>query len=273
MNYLIGDLQGCCDALDRLLATVAFSPSSDHLYLLGDLANRGPATLATLRRVHNLAGSATTLLGNHDLHLIAVAHGLRRPQRGDTLDELLAAPDRDALVDWLRHQPLAAQAHGWLMVHAGVPPQWDAAGTLTIAGEVERELQGPDPAAFLRVMYGNEPARWEDDLAGDDRLRFAVNALTRMRFCRADGTLDLKAKENAALAADGLIPWFEVPGRRTEGVPIAFGHWSTLGLVNRPDLLALDTGCIWGGRLTAVRIDGGAREVFQVECEQAQAPG
>ncbi len=277
MNYLIGDLQGCCDALERLLTKVGFSPSRDHVHLLGDLANRGPATSGTLRRVQQLGAAATALLGNHDLHLIAVAHGIRPPQRGDTLDDLLQAPDRAALVDWLRHQQLAVQAEGWLMVHAGVPPQWDAATTLALAGEVQAQLRGPAPADFLRVMYGNEPSRWHDGLQGDDRLRFAVNALTRMRFVHAHGplagALDFKTKEGAADAPEGLVPWFDAPGRRTAGVPVAFGHWSTLGLVNRPDLLALDTGCVWGGQLTAVRVDGGVREVIQVDCEQAQKPG
>ena len=273
MNYLIGDLQGCCDALERLLVKLDFSPSRDHAYLLGDLVNRGPASLTTLRRLHGLGGSATCLLGNHDLHLLAVAHGVRDAGRSDTLAELLLAHDRSALIDWLRQQRMAQHAHGWLMVHAGVAPQWDLATTLQLAGEVEQRLRSPDLVDFLRVMYGNEPSRWDAGLQGDARLRFAVNVLTRIRFCSADGTLDLKTKEGAGAAPDGFYPWFEAPGRQTAGVPIAFGHWSTLGLVNRPDLLALDTGCVWGGELTAVRVDAGAREVTQVACEQAQQPG
>jgi bis(5'-nucleosyl)-tetraphosphatase (symmetrical) len=273
MNYLIGDLQGCCDALERLLAKVDFSPSRDHAYFLGDLVNRGPASLTTLRRLHGLGSAATCLLGNHDLHLIAVAHGVRAAGRSDTLAELLQAPDRAALIDWLRHQRMAHHAHGWLMVHAGVAPQWDLPTTLQIAGEVEQRLQSAQLVDFLRVMYGNEPSRWDARLQGDARLRFAVNVLTRIRFCSADGTLDLKTKEGAGAAPDGFHPWFEAPGRQTADVPIAFGHWSTLGLVNRPDLLALDTGCVWGGQLTAVRVDGGLRDVTQVQCEQAQRPG
>jgi bis(5'-nucleosyl)-tetraphosphatase (symmetrical) len=273
MNYLIGDLQGCCDALERLLAKVDFSPSRDHAFFLGDLVNRGPASLTTLRRLHGLAGSTTCLLGNHDLHLLAVAHGVRQAGHSDTLAELLQAPDRHALIDWLRHQRMAYHAHGWLMVHAGVAPQWDLATTLQLASEVEQRLQSPQLVDFLRVMYGNEPSRWDASLLGDARLRFAVNVLTRIRFCSADGALDLKTKEGAGGAPHGFYPWFEAPGRQTAGVPIAFGHWSTLGLVNRPDLLALDTGCVWGGQLTAVRVDGGAREVIQVQCEQAQRPG
>jgi bis(5'-nucleosyl)-tetraphosphatase (symmetrical) len=273
MDYLIGDLQGCCAALDRLLATVGFSPSRDHAYLLGDLVNRGPASLATLRRLQGLGSAATCLLGNHDLHLLAVASGLRPSGRHDTLAELLAAPDRPALVAWLRQQRLAVHERGWLMVHAGVAPQWDLATTLQLAGEVEARLASRDLPDFLAVMYGNRPDRWDPALQGDDRLRFAVNTLTRIRFVSADGTLDFDTKEAAGAAPQGLYPWFEAPGRKTEGVPIAFGHWSTLGLVNRPELLALDTGCVWGGRLTAVRLDGDRREVIQVECEQAQKPG
>lgn len=274
MNYLIGDLQGCCDAFERLLERVDFSPSRDRLYLLGDLANRGPATLATLRRLIGLGDAATCLLGNHDLHLLAVAHGTRKPSKGDTLDDVLEAADRPAIVDWLRHQRLAVHEHGWLMVHAGVVPQWDLATTLALAGEIEARLQAPDLADFLAVMYGNDPSRWNDGLRGDDRLRFAVNVLTRMRFCSADGTLDLKTKDGQGDPPPGMHRWFEAPGRRTAGQPIAFGHWSTLGLVDRPDLLALDTGCVWGGRLSAMRIGPtGHREgLVQVDCDQAQSP-
>jgi len=271
MNYLIGDLQGCCDPLEQLLAKIDFSPSRDHAYVLGDLVNRGPASLRTLRRLQGLAGSATCLLGNHDLHLLAVAHGVRAPGRRDTLDEVLAAPDRPALIDWLRGQRMAVQAEGWLMVHAGVAPQWDVATTLALAGEVEARLRGDGLADFLRVMYGNEPSRWDPALAGADRLRFAVNVLTRIRFVAADGTLDMSSTEGADATPAGLYPWFEAPGRRTAGVPIAFGHWSTLGLTLRPDLMAIDTGCIWGGKLTAVRL-GARPEVIQVACEQAQKP-
>jgi bis(5'-nucleosyl)-tetraphosphatase (symmetrical) len=273
MNYLIGDLQGCCDALERLLARVDFSPSRDRAYILGDLVNRGPASLTTLRRLQGLGNAVTCLLGNHDLHLLAVAHGIRPAGRSDTLGELLEAPDRPALVDWLRHQRMAVNEHGWLMVHAGVVPQWDLATTLQLAGEVEQRLRGPELVDFLHVMYGNEPSRWDAGLQGDARLRFAVNVLTRIRFCSADGSLDLKTKEGAGATPPGLYPWFEAPGRLTAGVPIAFGHWSTLGLINQPDLLSLDTGCIWGGKLTAVRVDGASREVFQVDCEEAMKPG
>ncbi|RZJ13687.1 MAG: symmetrical bis(5'-nucleosyl)-tetraphosphatase [Rubrivivax sp.] len=273
MDYLIGDLQGCCNAFERLLARIDFSPSRDHLWLLGDLVNRGPESLATLRRLHAMGDAATCLLGNHDLHLLAVAHGVRPPHRNDTLGPILQAPDRYALLHWLRHQRLAVFDAGWLMVHAGVVPQWSLDDTLMLAGEVEGVLRGPDLPSFLREMYGNEPARWDAGLSGVQRLRFTVNALTRLRFCSTDGTLDFETKDGAGAAPDGFLPWFDVPGRRTSAVPIAFGHWSTLGLVDRPYLLGMDTGCIWGGQLTAARVDGTARDIIQVACEQAQRPG
>lgn len=273
MHWLVGDIQGCDDALARLLAEIGYSPSRDHLHALGDLVNRGPRSLAVLRRLRALEGSATCLLGNHDLHLLALAHGVRRAHRSDTLHEVLAAPDREAWLDWLRQRPLADQAQGWLLVHAGVPPQWDVAQTLALAHEVEAVLRGADLAAFLGLMYGNQPARWSEALYGVERWRFVVNALTRMRFVAADGTLDFQVKEGADAAPPGLLPWFEAPGRRTLGTPVAFGHWSTLGLIDRPDLLALDTGCVWGGSLSAARVDGGRRELVQLRCAQAQAPG
>lgn len=273
MNYVIGDVQGCCDALNRLLAEIDFSPSRDHVVVLGDLINRGPQNMATLRRLRDLGTAATCLLGNHDLHLLAVAHGMRPAHRGDTLTDILDAPDRDAWIAWLREHRLAVHEQGWLMVHAGVVPQWDLQTTLQLAGEVEQHLRSDDMHAFLRVMYGNEPARWDAALTGNDRLRLAVNVLTRIRYVAPDGTLDLRVKTADAALPRGYVPWFEAPQRRTQGVPIAFGHWSTLGLVNRPDLLSLDTGCVWGGSLTAARIDGGRREIVQVRCAQAQRPG
>ena len=273
MIYLVGDLQGCCKPLERLLQTIDFSPSRDQLYVLGDLVNRGPDSLGVLQRLRSLEGAATCLLGNHDLHLLAVAHGVRKPHRSDTLDPILHAADRDDWLNWLRQQNLAVHAHGWLMVHAGVVPQWDAAQTVALAGEVEAMLRSPDVGAFLTTMYGNEPARWDERLQGVDRWRCVVNSLTRLRFCAADGTMEFATKEGAGGAPEGYLPWFEVPGRRTQGTPVAFGHWSTLGLINRDDLLALDTGCIWGGHLTAVRVDGATREVIQIPCPQAQKPG
>ena len=273
MHYLIGDLQGCCDALERLLAEIGFSPSRDHLHVLGDLVNRGPASLGVLRRLRGLGSAATCLLGNHDLHLLAVAAGVRKPHRKDTLEQVLADTEREAWLDWLRQCRLADTACGWLTVHAGVLPQWSAERTLALAREVESMVRSPQLPDFLQVMYGNEPARWDDDLGGFDRWRFIINVLTRIRFCTADGLLDHDTKDGADSAPPGHAPWFEHPGRASAGQPIAFGHWSTLGLVNRPDLLAIDTGCVWGGALTAVRVDGGRREVVQVRCEQAQVPG
>lgn len=273
MHYLIGDLQGCCDAFERLLATLDFSPSRDRLYLLGDLVNRGPASLATLRRLQGLGEAATCLLGNHDLHLLAMAAGVRKPHRGDTAQEILGAPDREALLDWLRQQRMACFAQGWLMVHAGVLPAWTTEQTLQLAGEVEALLRGPELAEFLPQMYGNEPEQWDEGLRGVPRLRCIINALTRLRFCDAQGRMDFKTKDGADAAPPGYMPWFEVPGRRSAGTPIAFGHWSTLGQLLRPDLAALDTGCVWGGQLSALRVDGGRRELIQVECTRAQVPG
>ena len=272
---MIGDVQGCDEALARLLAHIGFSPSRDTLYLLGDLVNRGPQSLAVLRRVMALDGAARCVLGNHDLHLLALAQGVRKPHKSDTLQAVLDAPDRTQLIDWLRTQPLALSAHGWLMVHAGVLPQWSAAEALALAGEVQAVLSSPQWPDFLHQMYGNQPDRWRDDLRGIDRLRVVVNALTRLRFCSADGVMDFDTKDSAAAAPPGFVPWFEVPGRCSAGTPIAFGHWSTLGLLQRPDVLALDTGCVWGGCLSAARMLGAAGqvEVLQVTCEQAQKPG
>jgi bis(5'-nucleosyl)-tetraphosphatase (symmetrical) len=272
MDLLIGDVQGCDAALQRLLDAFGFSPSRDHLVVLGDLVNRGPASLAVLRRLHALEGSATCLLGNHDLNLLAVAHGVRRLHRNDTMGDILGAPDREAWLDWLRHRPLAAEACGWLCVHAGVPPAWTREDVMARAAEVQAVISGDGLEDFLAQMYGDQPSRWDDALQVPARLRFIVNALTRMRFCTPDGVLDLKTKEGAGAAPPGYLPWFEVPGRRTASTPIAFGHWSTLGLVNRPALLGLDTGCVWGGALTGVRVDGGRREVLQVRCEAAAQP-
>ncbi len=272
MHYLIGDLQGCCDALDRLLAELGFSPSRDRLHVLGDLVNRGPASLATLQRLRSLGNAATCLLGNHDLHLLAVATGGQRPHRSDTLDDILASPERPALLDWLRHGKLADMAHGWLLVHAGVVPQWTAAQTLALAAEVQAVLTGPGLADFMQVMYGNRPARWSEALDGHDRWRMVLNVLTRIRYCTPEGTLEFDTKDGSGVAPAGHLAWFDVPGRLTQDQPIAFGHWSTLGLRNRPDLLSLDTGCVWGGALTAVRVDGGRREVTQVACPEGRTP-
>jgi bis(5'-nucleosyl)-tetraphosphatase (symmetrical) len=274
-NYMIGDVQGCDEALGRLLETVDFSPSRDTLYLLGDLVNRGPQSLAVLHRLMALEGSAHCLLGNHDLHLLATAHGVRKPHRSDTVQDILNAPDRSALLDWLRHRPMALYAHGWLMVHAGVLPQWDLTQTLALAGELETVLRSPGWADFLAGMYGNQPDFWSDSLRGAERLRVIVNSLTRLRFCSAQGVMEFDAKDGADTAPPGFMPWFDVPGRRTAGVPMAFGHWSTLGAVQREGVLPLDTGCVWGGCLTAARIGSapGSFELLSVRCAQARKPG
>ena len=271
--YLLGDIQGCDAALGLLLDKVAFSPSRDSLYCLGDLLNRGPDSLGVLRRLMALGDSAPCILGNHDLHFLAVAAGVRSAGKHDTLASLLSAPETDALRDWLRFQPLARQLNTpeetFLLVHAGVLPQWSAAQTLALAGEVQSHLQAPDFGDcrdWLATMYGNEPAAWRDDLQGAERLRVVVNALTRMRFCTADGVMEFASKEGAGAAPAGFMPWFEVPGRASADVCVAFGHWSTLGHISRPNLLALDTGCIWGGCLSAMRVDGGRRELLQIDC-------
>jgi bis(5'-nucleosyl)-tetraphosphatase (symmetrical) len=270
--YLIGDVQGCDAALGRLLEKIGFSPSRDHLVLLGDLVNRGPESAAVLRRLMALQGSATCLLGNHDLSLLAVAHGTRAPHRNDTMDSVLHAPDREAMLGWLRQQHLAIERVGVLMVHGGVLPQWDAQDTLRLAGEVEAVLRDAGAlAAFLPQMYGNEPDRWNESLQGAARLRVVVNALTRLRFCTPDGVMHLKASGPLDAAPAGTLPWFDIPGRRTAGTTVAFGHWSQLGLLLRDDVIALDTGCVWGGCLSALEL--GSRRVVQVQCEQAQTPG
>ncbi len=272
--YWVGDVQGCDAPLGRLLAEVDFSPSRDTLFVLGDLVNRGPASAQVLRRLMAMGHSVQCVLGNHDLHLLAVAAGAGRLKPMDTLDSLLHASDRPALLDWLRHQHMALWDQGVLMVHAGVLPSWSVAQTLALAGEVESVLRGPNLNDFLHQMYGNEPVAWRDDLTGMARLRVVVNALTRLRFCSADGVMEFASKEGAGAAPAGFMPWFEVPGRQTANVTVAFGHWSTLGSLQRTDVWALDTGCVWGGCLSAMRLrSDGQHELIQVKCEQAQKPG
>ncbi|MEY4756861.1 MAG: hypothetical protein RJA34_1759 [Pseudomonadota bacterium] len=282
--YLIGDVQGCDDALGRLLHTLDFSPSRDTLYLLGDLVNRGPASAAALRRLIGYGDAARCLLGNHDLHLLAVACGAQTQKPLDTLDDVLQAPDRIELLHWLRHQHLAlfthVGSHPLLMVHAGVLPSWTAEQTLALAAEVQdvlRHASAADLRHFLRQMYGNQPNHWADDLTGMDRLRVIVNALTRLRFCNAQGHMEFATKEGAGAAPAGYMPWFEVPGRQTAPIKVAFGHWSTLGWLGRHDVLALDTGCVWGGCLSALEISastngGWQQSLVQVRCEAAQVP-
>ncbi len=272
--YCIGDLQGCASALDSLLATLDFSPSRDTAYFLGDLVNRGPDSLGSLRRIAQLGGSAHCLLGNHDIHLLAVSQGLRKSGRKDTLGPLLAAPEAPALIDWLRQQPLAMHAQGVLMVHAGVHPQWTLTDTLSHAAEVQAALAGPDWRAVLAELFGNAPD-WQADLTGIDRLRAIVNVLTRIRYCTANGALDLNTKIATDEAPEGFMPWFDVPGRRTAQDTLAFGHWSTLGWLGRQDVFSIDSGCVWGGQLTALRLGATAAQhtPIRVACAQAQAPG
>jgi bis(5'-nucleosyl)-tetraphosphatase (symmetrical) len=273
--YLIGDLQGCDAPLQRLLLKIDFSPSRDTLFFLGDLVNRGPDSLAVLRRLQAYGAAARCVLGNHDLHLLAVSHGVRPPGRKDTLGPLLAAPDREVLLGWLRLQDMAMHAQGCLMVHAGVLPSWSVDKTLALAGEVQSVLRSPDWGEFLHRMYGNTPARWSDALKGADRLRMVVNALTRLRFCTADDTMEFESTAGLDAAPAGFMPWFEVPGRQTAGDTVAFGHWSTVGWLGRSNVLSLDTGCVWGGCLSALRLGATAdqQELIQVDCEQAQKPG
>jgi len=271
--YVIGDLQGCCHSLDRLLeqinrSTVTGTGNDDQtppaLWFAGDLVNRGPDSLGTLRRVRDLGDKATIVLGNHDLNLLAVAAGVRRVHRSDTLNPILSAPDREELLHWLRHRPLAHFAAGHLMVHAGVLPSWSATEVLALAGEVEAELRGPGWRDFLTAMYGDLPNAWSPSLRGNDRLRVIVNALTRIRYATPSGTMEFAAKEALGTGPVGHVPWFECPERKTSEVTVIFGHWSTLGLINRPNLIALDTGCVWGGQLTAMRLRD--RHILQIDC-------
>ena len=275
--YLIGDLQGCDAALARLLAKIDFSASRDTLYLLGDLVNRGPDSLAVLRRLHRLGDSAQCLLGNHDLHALAVWQGVRPSSKGDTLTALLAAQDCDTLMNWLRFRPLAIHQNGWLMVHAGVLPTWSATQTIAYGREIESQLQGEDHKSFLQNVFGNSPVRWHDGLTDVARQRVILNALTRLRFCTAEGEMEFSIKGGLADAPDGYYRWFEVPGRQTLNQPIAFGHWSTLnaGSSTHQNTLALDTGCVWGGCLTAAKLGAHPAdfELVQVKCKQAQKPG
>lgn len=261
--WAVGDLQGCCQALDRLLAHPDLE-GLDEIWFAGDLVNRGPASLATLRRVRALGERAVSVLGNHDLHLLGIAVGARGAKSSDTLQEILDAPDAAELIDWLRHRPLAHWGHGHLMVHAGVLPGWSSTQALALSREVEAVLRGPHWREFLHEMYGNQPDRWDESLQGHERWRVIVNALTRLRFCSPDGVMEFNAKESAAAAPAGYLPWFEVASRASAETPIVFGHWSTLGLLQRPNLLALDTGCVWGGRLSAVRLHD--RRYVGIDC-------
>jgi bis(5'-nucleosyl)-tetraphosphatase (symmetrical) len=265
---VIGDVQGCDASLQLLLQA---APHHERIVFLGDLVNRGPQSLSALRRVRAMGERAEAVLGNHDLHLLAVAAGIRPPHRDDTLQEILDAPDCQELLDWLRARPLAHFEQGALFVHAGLLPAWSAARALELADEVQQRLRAPDYRDFLATMYGNQPARWDDSLAGPDRLRCILNALTRLRYLLPDGTMEFRCKQAPSAAPAGLAAWFEYPGRASAGTPVLFGHWSTLGLMLRDDALCLDTGCLWGEALTA--LSWPARTVYRVPCPRCRRPG
>jgi bis(5'-nucleosyl)-tetraphosphatase (symmetrical) len=272
--FWVGDIQGCDEPLGQMLDQVGFSASRDRLYVLGDLVNRGPSSLAVLRRLYSLGSSVQCVLGNHDLHLLALSAGARAPGASDTLNDILQAPDKGILLHWLKHQSIAIYQEDVLMVHAGVLPQWTLEETLTLARELENILQSDEADAFFMNMYGNEPAQWQAQLQGMARWRCALNAFTRLRFCSLTGAMEFATKENAAKAPQGYMPWFEVPQRLTANTTIAFGHWSTLGAVERQDIWALDTGCVWGGCLTALQRDhiGEAPKRIEIKCPSYQKP-
>lgn len=276
--YVVGDVQGCFKQFDRLLQLIWEEDKEAHIILLGDTVNRGPESLTTLRHLMALDGKVNTLLGNHDLHLLAVAHGIRPLERKSDLHAILDAPDRDQLLDWLRHRPLAcwiediphetdpryeATSDGYLLVHAGVLPSWTVEETLNYAKEVETILQGEHFIHFLQHMYGDEPTQWTPTLSGYTRLRTIVNVLTRLRFCTQDDGIEFQVKEGAAHPPPGFLPWFDCK-RHTEKSTIVFGHWAALGLLNREHIIGLDTGCVWGGKLTAMKLKD--RHILQVSC-------
>jgi len=267
-TYAIGDIQGCFGSFSRLLDHCRFDAAVDRLWLVGDLVNRGPRSLETLRFVRDLGDSAVTVLGNHDLSLLMAAEGFGKRGKGDTFDDVLNAPDREDLLFWLRHQPLCHVEGAHCLVHAGLLPQWTVVKARALAAEVEAALRAPDWREFMAHMWGSEPAAWRDDLQGWPRLRAVVNAMTRMRFCTPDGVMDFHAKGEIDNAPEGCVPWFEAPGRRSADTVLVTGHWSALGLKILPNLLALDSGCLWGGPLTAVRLED--RAVFQVPCAQEE---
>ena len=269
-TYVVGDIQGCYGAFLALLDSVAFDPAHDQLWITGDLVNRGEDSLAVLRWGMRHDACTVAVLGNHDLHLLAVAEGFVPPHRKDTLDLILDAPDRADLLAWLRHRPMLHRQGSWLMVHAGLAPEWDVDQATLHAGELEHALRGPKWRKFFKDMYGNEPRRWHPHLDGQARLRFIANVLTRTRYLHPDGSLEFQHKLGLGSAPAGLVPWFDFPGRRSRDARVLFGHWSTLGLLLRPDVVALDTGCLWGGALTAFRLEDA--RCFQVPCQARHTP-
>ena len=269
-TYAIGDIQGCYHSFQQLLERIDFNFSRDRLWLVGDIINRGSGSLQTLRWIYQHQAAVTMVLGNHDLHALAVAEGFVSPHKHDTLQSILAAPDRMELLHWLRHQPMIHAADGYLMVHAGLLPQWDVGQALALGAEVESALRDEGYRDFLVNMYGNQPAYWDEDLRGMDRLRLITNAMTRLRACTIDGHMDFRFKGELGDMPAGLMPWFELPDRRSRDTDILFGHWSAMGLQRRPHLFALDSGCLWGGQLTAMRLQD--RQIFQVDCDPKDAP-
>lgn len=269
-RWAIGDVQGCADELDELIARIGFKADRDQLWFVGDLVNRGPHSLKVLRLVRSLGANALTVLGNHDLHLLAVALVQAKIRKSDTLDAVLSAPDRDALLEWLVALPLAHYAAGDLLLHAGLVPQWDVAQTLQLAAEVEQALRR-SPERLLNSMYGDQPDRWQTSLKGAERLRFTVNVLTRLRFCTIEGRIDLKQSGKPGSVPPPLLPWFKVPHRASASTRIVFGHWSALGFHRGENVLALDTGCVWGGALTAIDLDAPQAAPVSVPSRQPRA--
>jgi bis(5'-nucleosyl)-tetraphosphatase (symmetrical) len=268
--YAIGDLQGCLDPLRRLVDRLAFDPARDRLWFVGDLVNRGPESLGCLRFVKSLGDAAVTVLGNHDLHLLCVAHGVERARSRDTIEDVIGAPDKDELLEWLRLRPLMHVEGEYALVHAGLVPEWTVPQARALAAEVESVLQGPGWRRFLERLYGNQPDRWRDDLAGMDRLRVVVNAMTRLRVCARDGRMDLAFKGEPGEKAEGRVPWFSMPGRASATHTIVCGHWSALGLRMERSVISIDSGCVWGRALTALRLPD--RAVMQVRCPAGAGP-
>ena len=272
-TYAIGDLQGCYDPLRRLLDYISFNPAADRVWFVGDLVNRGPQSLEVLRFVKSLGVAATVVLGNHDLHLVLQAEGYGKPSKEDTLEEVLGAADREELLAWLRAQPLFHVEGDWAMVHAGLLPSWTVAQAKALSDEASAALTAGDYREFLAHMWGSEPAAWRDDLAGWDRLRVVVNAMTRMRYVTATGAMEFRAagaKAPPDKGPSGCVPWFAAPGRASADHVIVCGHWSALGFHEEPNLLALDTGCLWGGCLTALRLED--RRIVRQPCSQQAKP-
>lgn len=265
-TYAVGDLQGCFAPLQRLLEKIKFDSKVDQLWFVGDLVNRGPDSLQTLRFVKSLGAGAVVVLGNHDLHLLTVAAGFVKAHRGDTLNEILNAPDGEELLTWLRYRPLLHRALGFTMIHAGLLPDWSIEQAQSLATEVEDALRAANYREFLAHMYGNSPDRWHDELRGWDRLRLITNSFTRLRVCTADGRMEFSHKGELADIPEGFMPWYQAPGRKSVDATIICGHWSALGLKLESNLLALDTGCLWGRCLSAVRLDD--RRLFQVACTE-----